>query len=106
MVRRRIRRHTGVLALVFLSVAAALALFLAYRYHLGVAATLVAILPGLPGFYLAWVAVTGSPGGAGSLSVARLADQLAAAVGEQWQADSSNACANLGQAPRRRHCLC
>jgi hypothetical protein len=88
-VPRRIRRHTGVRALVFLSVAAALALFLAYRYHLGVAATLVAILLGLPGFYLAWVAVSGSPGGAGSLSVAPVADQLATAVGEQWQAEAA-----------------
>ncbi len=48
-----------------------------------------AILLGLPGFYLAWAAVSGSPGRAGSLSVARLADQLAAAVGEQWQAEAA-----------------
>jgi hypothetical protein len=75
-----------VVALVIVGVTAALALFLAYRYHLGVAAILVAILGGLPGLYLAWSAL---PGGPGSPDLAVVADQLAVAVGEQWRAEAN-----------------
>ena len=89
MVRRFIRRRVGVVALVLLGVTLALALTLARQYHLGVAAILVGILGGLPGLYLAWAAVSSGPGGAGLLDLTAVADLLAAAVGEQWQAEAT-----------------
>ncbi len=51
--RRRASR-TGVVASALLCATAAAALVLAHAYHLGEAATLVAILGGLPALYLAW----------------------------------------------------
>ena len=89
MLCSRIRRHAGVVAVVLLGVTAATALVLAHQYQLGVAAILVGILGGLPGLYLAWAAISSSPGGAGSLDLATVADQLAATVGEQWQAEAA-----------------
>ena len=87
--RGRTRGRIRVVAVLLLCVTAAAALILAHRYHLGVAAILVGILGGLPGLYLAWAALPESPGEAGSLDLATVADQLAAAVGEQWQAEAA-----------------
>jgi hypothetical protein len=72
-----------------LCVTAAAALILAHRYHLGTAAILVGILGGLPGLYMAWAAFPLGPGGASSPDLATVADQLAAAVGEQWYAEAA-----------------
>jgi hypothetical protein len=85
--RRRTRRRIGVVAVLLLGVTAAVALILAHKYHLGLAAVLVGILGGLPGLYLTWAALPGSPGESDSLDLATVADQLAAAVGEQWHAE-------------------
>jgi hypothetical protein len=89
VVHKRARWRTGVIALVLLGVTTAAALILAHRYHLGVAALVVGILGGLPALYLAWAALPGGSGEDGSLDLARVADQLAVAVGEQWQAEAS-----------------
>ena len=85
----RSRRRVGVVALVLLCVTAAAALVLAHRYHLGAAAILVGILGGLPGLYLAWAAVSISPSEADRVDLATVADQLAVAIGEQWQAEAA-----------------
>jgi hypothetical protein len=76
-------------ALALLGVTAAVALILAHRYHLGAAAIVVGILGGLPGLYLAWAALPGTADAVGSLDLATLADQLAVAVGKQWQAEAA-----------------
>ena len=52
MQRRRARR-TGIRASSLLALTATAALVLALSYHLGVAATVVALLGGIPGLYLA-----------------------------------------------------
>ena len=86
--RRRARR-TGVVALALLLGTAAATLVLARRYHLGVAATLVAILGGLPGLYLAWAAYRDSQAKGDALTLAEIANQLAAAVDAQWRAEAA-----------------
>ena len=89
---RRHARHTGAAALALLCATAAAALVLAQEYHLGVAATLVTILVGLPALYLAWLAYRdarrGADTGAG-LSLAEIADELAFAVRSQWEAEAA-----------------
>jgi hypothetical protein len=75
--------------LVFLSVAAALSI--ANRYDLGVAQTLVAVLVGggaPAGLYLSWAAYRESRAGGDGLSLASVADELAAAVRAQWQTEA------------------
>jgi hypothetical protein len=52
-----------------------------------VAAAVVAILGGLPGLYLSWAAYRDAAGGEG-LSLAKVADELAVAVGAQWNAEA------------------
>ncbi len=90
---RRPTRRTGAvfLALLFASVAAAL--YLAHRYQLGEAQTLVAVLVGggaPAALYLAWAAYRDDRRDAArgdGLNLAEVADQLAVAVGAQWAAE-------------------
>jgi hypothetical protein len=86
---RGTRRRIGVVAVVLLCITAAAALILAHRYHLGVAAILVGILGGLPGLYLSWAAISASSDSSGPPDLAAVADQLAAAVRNQWQAEAT-----------------
>ncbi len=89
---RRSARRTGVAALALLCTTAAAALVLAHVYHLGVPATLVAVLGGLPGLYLAWSAYRDDRRDADTgavSSLAEVADQLARAVGSQWEAEAA-----------------
>src|SRR5690348_4505213 len=83
--RRRARR-TGVAALALLCATAAAALVLARHYHLGVPATLVAILGGLPGLYLAWAAYRVAQAVGPSLT--EIADGLAARLRSQWAGEA------------------
>jgi hypothetical protein len=88
----RVRRTGMAVVLVLLgSVAAALAL--ARFYHLGVPATVVAVLVGggsLAGLVLAWAAYRDDRRDAGrTASLAEAADQLAAWVGIQWEGEAA-----------------
>ncbi len=86
---RRLGR-IGAVALVLLLTTAVPALVLARVYHLGVAATVVTILVGLPALYLTCSAyrddrrdaVTG-------MSLAQMADELASTVRSQWEAEAA-----------------
>jgi NACHT domain len=81
-------RRTGAMALALLFGTTAAALILARRYNLGVPAILVGILGGLPGLYLAWAAFRDSQA-PHVLGLAEVADQLAAAVREQWESEAA-----------------
>jgi hypothetical protein len=72
-----------------LVVTTALALLVARIYHLGLAATLVAILGcgGLPGLYLAWAAYRDTRDEISKTTLNEIADQLALAIGAQWDAE-------------------
>ncbi|MEV2235001.1 NACHT domain-containing protein [Streptomyces phaeochromogenes] len=67
------------------------AVWVACRFDLPVASTVTAFLPSLAGMYLAWAtfrnASHGPTGGPAELGL--LADRLAAAAGEQWNAEIS-----------------
>ena len=81
--------------MVLLCVTTVAAVVLALVYHLGVAATLVTILVGLPALYLAWGPYWDAHRGAGAgaaVSLAEIADGLAGSVGSSWE----------GEAARRR----
>lgn len=85
-------RRTGVVTLALLLGSVVVALLLAYRYHLGVAQTSVAILIGggtLSGAYLAWVTYRDSQAREGALTLDAVADELAAAVGKQWEREAA-----------------
>src|ERR1017187_5411119 len=78
-------RRTGVAALALLCAAVVSALVLARIYHLGVPATSVAILVGLPGLYLGWVSVRVAQRDADEAGgLAEVADGLAARLRSQW----------------------
>jgi len=77
-----------VVALVLMVVTAAAALILARLYHLGVAAILVGIILGVPSLYLGWVSVRDSQATSGPAELAGVADELAAAVREQWEKEA------------------
>src|SRR5579862_248080 len=66
---------------------------LARGYHLGVAATLVGLVGGIPGLYLMWAAYrddrTEARADAASLAMAEVANELASAVRAQWAAEAS-----------------
>ena len=71
-----------------------MALVLVRRHHLDVG-TMVAVIfglagvgIGLPTLWLTWAAYRGSAGDPGGLSLADVADQLAIAVGTQWEAEA------------------
>lgn len=91
---RRARR-TGVVAVVLLCGTAGASLALTSFYHLGVAvtaATLVAVLGGLPGLYLTWALYRDDrldAAGREGLSLAEIADELAQAIGSQWASEAA-----------------
>jgi hypothetical protein len=76
-----------VVALALLLVTTVIALILARRYHLGVAAVTVGILGGFPGLYLAWASYR-DVGGGKVPSLRKVADELAVAVGAQWNTEA------------------
>lgn len=88
--QRRARR-TGITALSLLAATVVAALLLARGYHLGVAATLVALLGGLPGLYLMWAAYRDDRAAESGteMDLAEIADELAAAVRAQWEAEAA-----------------
>ncbi len=90
--QRRARR-TGIRALSLLAVTATVALVLARGYHLGVAATVVALLGGIPGLYLAWAAYrddrADAEAGLEKPDLGAVADELAAAVRAQWAQEAA-----------------
>ncbi len=83
------------IALALLAASVAAAFLVAYKYHLGVPQTLVAVLVGggaPAGLYLAWAAYRDDrrdDSGRDGLTLVEVADQLAAAVGAQWEAEAS-----------------
>ena len=87
--RRRARRNRAVALGVVVRDCRPATLAPPRRYHLGVAATLVAILGGLPGLYLAWAAYRDSQAKGDALTLAEIANQLAAAVDAQWRAEAA-----------------
>src|SRR5215472_4773002 len=80
------RRQTGARALVLFVVSSAAALALAARFHQDAVAVAVGILVGLPALYLAWAAFRGTEAAAPDLG--RTADDLALAVGRQWEVEA------------------
>ena len=68
-------------------------LLLAYGYHLGVAATLVVLVGGIPGLYLMWAAYRDDRAEAETtthrMDPAQLADELAIVVKNQWAAEAA-----------------
>jgi hypothetical protein len=90
--RNRQVRRAGVIALALLFGSIVVTLFLAHLYRLGVAQTSVAILIGggtLAGVYLAWVAYRDSQVREVALTLGALADELATAVGAQWEREAT-----------------
>lgn len=90
--RRRVG-GTAAVALVLLCVTTVAAVILALVYHLGVAATLVTILVGLPALYMAWEAYWDAHRGAGAdagMSLAEIADGLAGSVGSSWEGEAAD----------------
>jgi hypothetical protein len=87
-------RRTGVIALFVLAGTAAAALVLARGYHLGVAATAVAIIIGLPALFVAWVSYGATQQAATGAAItkttlAAAADELARAVRDQWAEEAA-----------------
>jgi hypothetical protein len=80
------RRYVGLIYLALTIGAVITAILLSKHYHLGVPATMVTLLPGVPGLYLAWAAFR--LGGDHGPTLAEVADQLAAAVTGQWEAEA------------------
>ena len=90
--RRRARR-TGVVALALLVATAVAAVELARHYHDVGAAVLISVLVGVPALYVAWAAYrddrrSEADAEAARLSLPEVADELAAAVRAQWQAEA------------------
>jgi hypothetical protein len=74
------RQSNSVVGLALLCTTAVVALVLAWHYHLGVPATTIGIIGGVPGLYFAWVALRDGKG----TSLVAIADQLAAELRSQW----------------------
>jgi hypothetical protein len=88
---RRVRR-AGVIALALLFGSIVVALFLAHQYRLGVAQTSVSLVIGggtLVGIYLAWVTYRDSQAREEALTLGAIADELAAAIGDQWEREAA-----------------
>jgi hypothetical protein len=58
---RMTARRAGRTAVGLVATTAAAAVLLAYRFHLGIAAVVIAVIGGIPGLYLAWAALPNSP---------------------------------------------
>jgi NACHT domain len=76
-----------------LAVTATAALVLARGYHLGVAATVVALLGGIPALYLTWATYRDdraeAEAGLGKPDLGGVADELATAVRAQWAQEAA-----------------
>jgi hypothetical protein len=84
-------RQTGITTSVILAVTVALALVLSLGHPSGVTSTLVLLLVGggtLATLYLTWVMYRDSRRDAHVTSLSEVADQLARAIGEQWEAEA------------------
>jgi NACHT domain len=84
--------RNGPITLVLLLGSSAVTLLFAQRSHLGVAQTLIAVSVGGPSLatvYLAWATYRDSRAQSAALPLREIADQLALAVGQQWQAEVS-----------------
>jgi hypothetical protein len=91
---RRQSRLTGAVAVALLLGTTAVAVLLAQRYHQNIPATLISLIFGLPGLYLAWVAYSSGQHAAENaekvnLTVAGTADRLAVAQGKLWTQEAS-----------------
>jgi hypothetical protein len=84
-------RRTGGAALALVCASTVAALVLAHDYHLGVPATLVAVLGGFPGLYLAWAGYRDAQRDSDrTAGLAEIADGLAVRLRSQW-ADEAEA---------------
>jgi hypothetical protein len=82
--------RTGAITAVLLLVTTAAVLILALVYHLGLAATAVAVLVGLPALWMAWVPYhEDQRKRAQVLTLDEAADQLAAATRAQWEKEAA-----------------
>ena len=84
-------RRAGAIAFALMFGSIAVALYLAHQYRLGLAPTSVAILISggtLPAVYLAWVAYRDSQVREEVLTLGEIADELAAAVADQWEREA------------------
>src|ERR1700693_5814878 len=87
-------RRTGLITLAILVGTLALALAVARAWHLGVAGTVVTDLVGggggaPPTLYLTWATFRDNARNTSQPDTADLADQLAIAVGRQWEGEAS-----------------
>ena len=80
------RRYIGPIYLALTAGAVVGALVVSQHFNLNVAQTIVTLLPGVPGLYLAWAAFRW--GGDHDPPLAEMADQLAMAVTTQWEAEA------------------
>lgn len=83
--RRSARAARSLIALLLGT--AAIVLVLTVVYHLGVPATVISILIGLPGLWLAWVPFRDSLRRTSELSPHEMVDQLAIAIKSQWKTE-------------------
>jgi hypothetical protein len=81
-------RRTGQITAALLLGTTVTVLILASVYHLGVPATIVAVVVGLPGLWLAWVPYRDQRKTARETNLRELSDQLAMAVTRQWEAEA------------------
>ncbi len=84
-------RRTGLATLAILGATIVAALLLSRERPGETTATLISVLVGggsLAGVYLAWAAYSGDQRRSARVSVQRLADQLAGALGAQWEAEA------------------
>ena len=86
-------RRTGIIALLLLAVTITATLELAQGYHLDIAATLVALLGGIPSLYLAWATYRDdraeAQAGNERIALTEVADEIAVAVRTQWEAEAA-----------------
>jgi NACHT domain len=81
-------RRTGQITATLLLATTTAVLILAHVYHLGVPGIIVALLPGLPGLWLAWVPYRDQQKTAQETNLRELSDQLAMAVARQWETEA------------------
>ena len=90
---QRPARRTGVIALLLLAVTITATLELAQGYHLDIAATLVALLGGIPSLYLAWATYRDdraeAQAGNERIGLTEAADEIAVAVRTQWEGEAA-----------------
>ena len=86
----RLARPAGLVALVFVIVPSAMAVFVAYRYHLGVPQTVISALIGggtLASVYQGWANARGDGAGVKDVKLRQIADDLAEIMQQQWTSE-------------------